>query len=362
MNLKSLVSQVELGEDSSHQFYADELPTNAGIDKLDSLRFRDFLRDIYKKEYPGSAADLTRLLQNMNLATSEGLLNLAGVLIFAEHPEWIKPQFVIKAIHYSGNEIHLSEYLDTEDFSGPLQKIFKNALSFVMRNLHKIQAGRGINSPGLPEIPEIVFEELLVNALVHRDYLVGAPIRLFIFDNRIEIISPGHLPNNLNVQKVLAGNANIRNPILMSYVAKGLLPFHGLGSGIQRALGHWPHIEFFDDREGCLFKVTIQRKAVGQLGQKVADPSSSQNEVTVTKFIAADLSDPANDLTADLISDPINDLLNHLKHHPSADYQTLAEFLGVSEATIKRMIQKLKQQQKLQRVGSRKSGHWEVLG
>lgn len=58
-----------------------------------------------------------------------------------------------------------------------------------------------MNAPGQPEISESVFEELLVNALVHRDYLVSAPIRLFIFDNRIEIISPGHLPNNLTVEK-----------------------------------------------------------------------------------------------------------------------------------------------------------------
>lgn len=106
--------------------------------------------------------------------------------------EWIVPQFVIKAIQYPGNKIHPSDYLDTEDFAGPLPRVFENALAFIMRNLHKIQAGRGINMPGKPEIPEAVFEELLVNALVHRDYLVSAPIRLFIFDNRIEIISPGH--------------------------------------------------------------------------------------------------------------------------------------------------------------------------
>ncbi len=97
--------------------------------------------------------------------------------------------------------------------------------------MHKLQAGRGVNAPGQAEIPGSVFEELLVNALVHRDYLVNAPIRLFIFDNRIEIISPGHLPNNLTVEKIRNGNSNIRNPILVSYVAKGLLPYHGLGSG-----------------------------------------------------------------------------------------------------------------------------------
>jgi hypothetical protein len=84
---------------------------------------------------------------------------------------------VIKAIRYPGNEIHVSEYEDTEDFAGPLPRMFDDSLAFVMRNLHKVQAGRGVNAPGLPEIPAGVFEELLVNALVHRDYLVSAPIR-----------------------------------------------------------------------------------------------------------------------------------------------------------------------------------------
>ena len=237
----------------SDQFHADELPTKAGIDKLDKLRFRDFLRDVYKQEYPDSAADLMRLLQNMNLATNDGVLNLAGILLFAEQPEFIKPQFVVKAIRYPGNEIHVSEYIDTEDFAGPLPKIFDDTMAFIMRNLHKVQAGRGVNAPGLPEVPESVFEELLVNALVHRDYLVNAAIRIFIFDNRIEIISPGHLPNNLTVEKIRTGNSNIRNPILVSYVAKGMLPYHGLGSGIKRALANWSEIDFTDDWEGCLF-------------------------------------------------------------------------------------------------------------
>ena len=146
------------------------------------------------RDYPESAADLTRLLQNMNLATEDGKLNLAGVLLFAEQPEWIVPQFVVKAIRYPGNQIHATDYVDTEDFDGPLKKVFDGSLGFVMRNLRKVQAGRGVNAPGTPEIPETVFEELLVNAVAHRDYLVSAPIRLFIFDNRIEIVSPGHLP------------------------------------------------------------------------------------------------------------------------------------------------------------------------
>ena len=315
----------------SDQFHADELPTKAGIDKLDKLRLRDFLRDFYKQPLPEAPAELTRLLQNMNLAADDGSLNLAGVLMFAERPEWIKPQFVIKAIRYPGNQIHVSEYVDTEDFTGPLPKMFNDALAFVMRNLHKTQAGRGVNAPGQPEIPESVFEELLVNALVHRDYLVSAPIRLFIFDNRIEIISPGHLPNNLTVEKIRTGNSNIRNPILVSYVAKGLLPYHGLGSGIKRALTLWPNIDFADDREGCLFTSTVRRNAPVNAPVNAPEPSLQAQ------------------------------LLNLARSNPHISYDQLAELTQKDRSTIMRNVAKLKATGKLQRIGPAKGGHWEVI-
>jgi len=239
----------------SDQFHADGLPVKADLEALDKLRFRDFLKKVYDLDIPDRPEALLKLLQNMNLATDDGRLNLAGALLFSERPEWIVPQFVIKAVRYPGNEIHVTEYLDSEDFAGSLRKIFDDSLAFVLRNLHKIQAGRGVNAPGVPEIPPLVFEELLVNALVHRDYLVSAPIRLFVFDNRVDIVSPGHLPDSLTVEKIRTGNSIIRIPILVSYIAKGLLPYRGLGSGIKRALEAWPEIDFFDDRDGCLFTV-----------------------------------------------------------------------------------------------------------
>ncbi len=323
----------------SDQFHADELPTKAGIDALDKLRFRDFLRDVYKQGFPDDPAELTQLLRNMNLATESGMLNLAGVLMFAERPEWIKPQFVVKAIRYPGNRIHATDYLDTEDFAGPLRKIFDDALAFVMRNLHKVQAGRGVNAPGLPEIPESVFEELLVNALVHRDYLVSAPIRLFIFDNRIEIISPGHLPDNLTVEKILTGISNIRNPILVSYVAKGLLPYHGLGSGIQRALDAWPQVEFTDDHDGCLFTATVHRKPLDELSLVISPlkMSGKMSGKTSGKILAA------------------------LKQNGSLAIPDLASMIGLTERTIERNLQKLQGQQRLRRIGPAKGGHWEVI-
>jgi ATP-dependent DNA helicase RecG len=322
---------------SVDQFHADELPTKAGIEKLDKLRFRDFLRDVYQQKFPGRARERRQLLQNMNLATEDGKLNLAGVLLFAERPEWIKPQFIVKAIRYPGNEIHASRYLDTEDFAGSLRKVFDDALAFVNRNLHKVQAGRGVNTVGVPEIPLAVFEELLVNALAHRDYLISAPIRLFCFDNRIEIMSPGCLPNNLTVAKIRAGNSVIRNPILASFIAKGMLPYRGLGSGIKRALAEWPEIEFTDDRAGNLFTATVHRKAParslvsnGQAGSQKSSQKSSQ------KIIAL------------------------MRRDPAITIAELASRTGISDRAVKKQITKLKQQRLLRRSGPDKGGHWEV--
>ena len=95
--------------------------------------------------------------------------------------------------------------------------------------------------------------------MIHRDYFISAPIRVFIFDDRIEILSPGHLPDHLTVTNIKNGNSNIRNPILTSFATK-LLPYRGIGTGIIRALGAWPYIDFIDDRDGNIFKVVLKRQ------------------------------------------------------------------------------------------------------
>ncbi len=329
------------------QFHADELPTKTGVEHLDKLRFRDFLEQEHQMAYPESSTELRRLLRNLNLATEDGHLNLAGVLLFAEHPERIKPQFVLKAIRYPGTEIHETKYLDTEDFDGPLPRIFENALAFVMRNLHKVQAGQGVNAPGTPEIPQSAFEELLVNALMHRDYLISAPIRLFVFDDRIEIVSPGHLPNNLTVDMILAGNSNIRNPILVSYAAKGLLPYHGLGSGIKRALAAWPSIDFVDDYDGCLFTATVHRTPVTEL--ETADKDALKVQASSS---AAPINAPLTQLQVRL--------LDAFRSNPAISYNELASLTGKDRTTVMRNIGKLKHIGMLKRVGSKKTGHWEI--
>ena len=112
------------------------------------------------------------------------------------------------------------------------------------------------NQPGLPEVPELVFEELLTNAQVHRDYFIKDSIKLFIFADRIEIRSPGKLTNSLTVEQIRRGVRLSRNALLASF-APDLLQYHGVGSGIVRALKAWSSLSWLNDIEAEEVVVTI---------------------------------------------------------------------------------------------------------
>jgi len=168
---------------------------------------------------------------------------------------------------------------------------------------------------------------------------VSTPIRLFIFDNRIEIVSPGHLADNLTVEKILAGNLNIRNPILVSYVAKGLLPYHGLGSGIARALDAWPRIDFTDDRDGSLFIATVHRKPVDELILAASSPKNSPKSSPKTETRIMEL----------------------IRQDPYTTTEAMGEILGITKRAVLKQVNKLKAQHHLRRAGPAKGGHWEVI-
>lgn len=323
--------------------HADEVPTKAALTMLDTDYFSSFLSNYYQQQIPNSQEKLQTLLNNMNLA-EKGYLRLAGLMLFGKSPQFTKPAFICKAIHFPGNDLSTDTFLDSEDFEGKVEEQFRGLMAFVLRTMHKKQSGQGINALGQPEIPRIVFEELIANALVHRDYFINAPIRLFIFADRIELISPGHLPNHLTIAQIATGNSNIRNPILASFAFKGILPYRGLGTGIRRALADWPDVFFIDDREGNQFKVIISRS-----------PSIANTPMTL-KTKKTDLTDPETGLT-----DPKKALIACLANDPKSSYTQLAQVLSVSTSTIKRMLQELKNEGNIQRIGTARGGAWKIV-
>ena len=239
--------------------HADETPVHGvGTADLDIAYFERFYEENFGEKLVSQNIPLPQLLENMNLARN-GVLNVAGTLLFSRKPGFYLPAFIVKAVAFPGTQIEDERYIDNRDITGKLADVFQQTISFIMANIGTRQDSQTINSTGKPEIPRIVWEELVTNALIHRDYFISAPVRIFVFLDRVEIISPGHLPNNLTIANIRSGNSNIRNPILASFAAKKLLPYRGLGSGVLRALKAHPSIDFIDDRDGNLFKAIIRR-------------------------------------------------------------------------------------------------------
>ena len=238
--------------------YAEEtlIPDSSSND-LNSLLFSHYIQHRYGKTLNELELPLDQIIRSLKLG-KDGELNLAGLLLFAHNPQRFRPVFMIKAVYIDGTSIAAQHYRDSEDIEGCLLDQYEHAFSFITRNLHRLQAGQGVNSLGKLEIPEIALQEVLVNALIHRDYFISAPIRILMFTDRVEIISPGHLPNHLTVEQIRFGLSNMRNPIIASHATRQM-PYRGLGSGIPRALESYAFIQLIDDREGNQFKVILQR-------------------------------------------------------------------------------------------------------
>jgi len=239
------------------KLYAERQPIEeSSIADLDTQLFNDFYQARYQE--PVNELELNRLLENLRLIKNHKL-TLAGALLFSKNNDIILPEFYISAIWFWGNELITDEYRSSRNLTGHLNRQFEDALNFMLSTLRHVQANKDFNSVGIPEIPKIVLAELMVNALIHRDYFINDSIKLFVFDNRIEIKSPGKLPNGLSVEDIKRGIQRRSKNVVLTSFANDILPYRGIGSGILKSLQLYPRIHFENNIAGEFFKVTIER-------------------------------------------------------------------------------------------------------
>ena len=200
------------------------------ITGIDIQAFDDFLNLAYG--YPTrTAAERSRLLNNLKAMHGEAL-TVAGLLFFGERPQDHLPT---ARMDFARGTTAGEMILDHKTLNGQLsQQLF--GMEDLLR-LHLSNKGniRAFEPETRYEMPLEMLREVLVNALVHRDYSLSAPIRILMFDDRLEVHSPGCLPNSVTVENIRAGIHVERNPILLSLMAKlGLMT--RLGTGILRIL------------------------------------------------------------------------------------------------------------------------------
>lgn len=345
-------------------------PDAAGVngttfDDLDRYAIDDYLQKVYATTLDGFGGKAEQVLKNIHVLNHNSVPTLAGYLFFGKHPEYNCPTCMVKAVSFFGNDLAGTQYRDTKEILGNMPQLYDKSMAFLKANLHNVQEeGASFNTVGKLEIAEEVLEEVVQNALVHRDLLRSAPIRILIFDNRVEIISPGALAGGLTEEDIRNGKTYQRNPYMATF-ATNALHYKGIGSGIVRILAEYPDIQLDNDDSAKEFKVTVWRA-------KSKDESTTQkSEIATPKEPLKDISTTQKDEYATQKSESTTQkdldatqkkVLEFFKNNPKGTRVEAANALGdITEDGVKFVIGKLQQKGLLKRVGGRKHGEWQVL-
>lgn len=194
-----------------YHFEITSLPGTSTAD-LDWLRFREYCQTRRKLEF--EEQDARQLLENWQLLDRHGQMTVAGALFFALNPERLLPQSGIQLFRFIGLD-NTGAIADQKEVSTPIPEAIDAAVKFVQFNsaVHGVFVDGDPRRTDLPDYDFFVVRELITNAFCHRDWSIfGQKIRLSLFDDRLELFSPGALPNTLTLENALAGVSFYRNP------------------------------------------------------------------------------------------------------------------------------------------------------
>lgn len=152
----------------------------------------------------------------------------AGLLLFGKDPQHFFEYAIIMCSHFKG--ITGRDAIASKDCIGGLVDQYHTAYDFIVGRLNKSFTIRGKIRQEILEIPEVAIREILINAIVHRNYHTPAPIKIAIYENRIEIYSPGTFPGPINQYGLLSGSTFWRNTVICKVFRElGMIELMGSG-------------------------------------------------------------------------------------------------------------------------------------
>jgi len=273
-------------------------------------------------------------LISFGLANEQGYLTNAGALIVDESPTICSRLFCTRwnGLNKRGGII---DAFDDAEYSGSVISLIDNGEAFIKRNAKKMWRKTANSREEMPEYVERSYHEALVNAIAHRDYLIyGSEVHIDIFDNRMEIYSPGGMPDGSVIQErdSLMVPSTRRNPVLAD-IFNRLGYMERKGSGFGKIIGGYEFQINYDESKKPSFR-------------------SDRYQFTV---IMPNLNyDVPQDVPQDLMDVQIIKLIRNDK---KISTEKIADVLGVSTKTVKRHIKKMNN---VRYVGSGYSGYWEI--
>lgn len=246
-------------------------------------------------------------------------------------------------------------FLDKRELKGPIYTQIEEAVDFVLRNIRLGATIDGLVRKERYELPPEAIREMIINAHCHRNLLDESCIQVAIYDDRLEVTSPGGLYNGLTYEKVMNGHSKIRNKGIANIFSQmGLV--EAWGSGIKRILNAAeeyglpkPRFQEFDN----MFRVELFRNLFPMMEEsRDIGETSEKHRRSIGEVSGIEQQIKLNDMQKKIIKLLLEDnQLSAIK---------LADRIGIASRNIESNIKKLKELGILIRHGSPKNGYWEV--
>lgn len=253
----------------------------------------------------------------------------------------------IKCAKFAGESV--IDFIDKKEFTGDIFNQLNSAIAFIKNhiNISGYIRGNGLKHRDVFEIPEEVFREAILNAIIHRDYsITGSDIKIAIYDSHIDIVSPGGLPKSITIEEIYAGRSEIRNKII-SRIFREANMIEQWGSGIPRIreICRQEGLKAPEISESGMFvKLTIYRKAADIFVRERNSHYIFASSPKTTK-----------------IQNEMEQIYNLIKDNNNITVNQIAYIIGLSEASTQRRLDKLQKDKKVKRIGSKKSGNWIII-
>ena len=236
------------------------------IEDLNIEKVKKYFSTFHQLKLDGiTESEIKNILINADIIrkTEQGdVLTVGGLLLFGDKPQKYLPSSRITFAYFNGESIS-EEILDSKVIEGTLTELIDETVKTIQRNFKTPSKVKGLKRIEKKRLPKEVLREAITNAVAHRNYSIGAEIRIYMFLNRIEIRSPGVLPNTVTIEKMKIGSYSVlRNPLIAQYL-RDLRYIDKLGRGVQMILRKTKELGFSEPElieEGEEFILTLFTK------------------------------------------------------------------------------------------------------
>ena len=287
---------------------------------------------------------------SFGLVTADNHLSRAGALLTDQHIVYNSRIFCTRWNGLEKGSI-FDDALDDKEYEGNLIYLLQNGQDFIKSNSKVRFAKTARERIDKPDYAERATTEALVNALIHRDYIImGAEVHIDMYDDRLEITSPGGMYKGRAVQEQDIENieSERRNPILADLFHR-MRYMERRGSGLKKIVNATKDLPgYSDDFKPEFYSDTSFRVVIKNVNYN----PNKQKDGVVSGAVNGVVNEVVNRKEKILIA---------LKANNKLTKSQLVELLGIPKTTLERDIKALKEENKILRIGSDKSGHWEII-